>query len=152
MSDRLTTEQRGALMARISGKDTKPELFVRRLLHAAGYRYRLHARELAGRPDIVFRRRRKAIFVHGCFWHSHPGCRRAGIPATRAAFWEEKLRRNRERDLRVQDALCGDGWDVLIVWECSLRDPGALKDLLLEFMDRPHRGGTVLETTPWAIA
>src|ERR1043166_4195911 len=102
MVDRITRQQRSALMARIRAKNTKPEMAVRSLAHRLGYRFRLHVRNLPGSPDLVFVSRKKAIFVHGCFWHAHPGCSVAKIPRTRGAFWSEKLQRNRERDIRVR--------------------------------------------------
>src|SRR5690348_80348 len=98
MADRISPAARSRNMSRVRGKDTQPELRVRRLLHAAGYRFRLHRKDLPGRPDLVLPRHRVAIFVHGCFWHGHPDCKRATIPATRTEFWTSKINRNRERD------------------------------------------------------
>lgn len=121
-------------MARVRGKDSGPEWVVRRLLHSMGWRYRLHARDLPGRPDIVVRSRRRAIFVHGCFWHRHEGCRRATMPATRTEFWAAKFAANVERDRRVFEALRTAGWSVLVVWECELRDRDALAARLDAFM------------------
>lgn len=119
-------------MARVRGKDTKPELKVRRFLHAAGLRFRLQARELPGRPDIVFRSRRLAVFVHGCFWHRHddPECKLARMPKSRQEFWGPKLTANAERDRRNTEALRELGWTVEIVWECGLGAAalGALAD------------------------
>lgn len=119
-------------MARVRGRDTKPELKVRRALHAAGLRYRLHAKELPGRPDIVFRPCKLAIFVHGCFWHRHedPRCKLARLPKSRRDFWEPKLRGNRERDLRNQAELRRTGWKVLVVWECQLSGAAVLDSLI----------------------
>lgn len=108
-------------MSRIRGKDTKPEMRVRRLVHGMGYRYRLHAKELPGCPDLVFRPRRKAIFVHGCFWHRHPGCSANRIPKTRPDYWRAKLDRNVERDRQNEAALKADGWSVLVIWECETK-------------------------------
>ena len=119
--DSLTDRQRSDLMSRIRGKDTKPEMRVRRLVHGMGYRYRLHAKGLPGRPDLVFRPRRKIIFVHGCFWHRHSGCSANRIPKTRADFWRAKLDRNVERDRRNDAALRADGWGVLVIWECETK-------------------------------
>lgn len=113
-------------MSRIRSRDTGPEMAVRRMLHAAGYRYRLHRSDLPGRPDIVMPGRRTVILVHGCFWHRHPGCRLATTPATRTAFWLEKFRRNVERDRRVKAELEGLEWCVITVWECELRNPAEL--------------------------
>ena len=134
MTDRLTPQQRSALMARVRGKDSAPELVVRRLLHAMGWRYRLHAGDVPGKPDIVVRGRRRAIFVHGCFWHRHEGCRRATMPATRVEFWTAKFAANVERDRRVFEALRLAGWNVLVVWECELKDREALAVRLNTFM------------------
>lgn len=109
-------------MAGIRSKDTKPELTLRRALHARGLRYRLHDRKLPGKPDIVLRRYKAAIFVHGCFWHRHEGCRYTTIPATRTEFWEEKFRANVLRDQRNLKLLRDAGWRVAIIWECDLKN------------------------------
>jgi len=122
-------------MARVSHKDTKPEMRVRRLVHGMGYRYRLHGADLPGRPDLVFRGRRKVIFVHGCFWHRHPGCKLARIPKSRTGFWTEKLEANRARDLRNEDELRATGWSVEIVWECELRDLDSVQGRLKRFLE-----------------
>jgi DNA mismatch endonuclease (patch repair protein) len=108
-------------MARIRPADTRPELIVRHWLHGAGYRFRLHVRHLRGRPDIVLRRYKTVILVHGCFWHRHSGCRLAYRPKSRLAFWEQKFAKNALRDSRQTQALLNDGWRVIIVWECGLR-------------------------------
>ena len=115
---------RSAQMALVHNRDTKPELRVRRALHGAGLRYRLHARNLPGRPDIVFPSRRLALFVHGCFWHRHtdPTCKLARLPKTRLDFWLPKLEGNRERDARNTSAIEAKGWNVEIVWECQVTD------------------------------
>jgi len=120
--DTLAPKERSEPMSRVRGKDTKPELIVRRLLHGLGYRYRLHARDLPGKPDIVFRGRRKAIYVHGCFWHRHPdpACKLARLPKTRQEFWLPKLEGNRRRDIENQRRLTEMGWDCLLVWECEI--------------------------------
>lgn len=120
MADTLTNAERSALMARIRGANTKPEVFVRSALHRAGFRFRLHGRTLPGRPDIVLAKHRTVVFVHGCFWHRH-GCTLSSEPATRRAFWREKFARNVARDKRTAAALRRAGWRVLTVWECSLR-------------------------------
>ena len=120
MADTLTRAERSALMARIRGTNTKPEVFVRSALHRAGFRFRLHGRTLPGRPDIVLAKHRTVVFVHGCFWHRH-GCTLSSEPATRRAFWREKFARNVARDRRTAAALRRAGWRVLTVWECSLR-------------------------------
>lgn len=109
-------------MAGIQGKNTKPELIVRRMLFALGYRFRLHRRDLPGAPDIVMPSRKVAIFVHGCFWHMHRGCRYAKMPATRPDFWKAKLEANVERDRQAVEKLQAQGWRVLCVWECATRN------------------------------
>lgn len=116
-----TDKARSAQMALIKARDTKPELKVRRAVHAAGLRYRLHAKDLPGRPDMVFRSRRIAVFVHGCFWHQHPdpSCKLARMPKSRLEFWRPKLEGNRQRDLRTRCELEARGWSVLEVWECQ---------------------------------
>lgn len=119
-----TALDRSQIMARIGGKDTAPEMRLRRALRASGIGYRLHARDLPGRPDIVFRGARLAVFVHGCFWHRHPGCRKATDPKSNADFWREKFRRNVERDRRSLDLLMAAGWSVGVVWECELSHDG----------------------------
>ena len=131
--------RRSAMMGRVRGKDTAPELVVRRLLFAAGYRYRLHAKELPGKPDVVFRKQRKAIFVHGCFWHRHAACRRATMPKTRTGFWLGKFVRTQVRDQENEAALLQLGWDVLIVWECETKDLGLLSRRLRDFLRFPNR-------------
>jgi DNA mismatch endonuclease (patch repair protein) len=113
---------RSRTMRAVKGKDTKPEWMVRRLLHAAGYRYRLHANELPGKPDLVFPSRCKVIFVHGCFWHGHDCARGARKPKTNAAYWKGKIARNRERDDAHLAALKRDGWKVRTIWECEIDD------------------------------
>lgn len=116
-------------MSGIRGKDTKPEMAVRRALYAAGFRFRLHRRDLSGAPDVVMPGRKVAVFVHGCFWHHHAGCRYAKMPATRPEFWKDKLGKNAERDRRNIDQLLSMGWRVLIVWECAIRDKAVLAGL-----------------------
>lgn len=122
MADVLTAQQRKLNMSRIRGKDTKPEMLIRRGLHARGLRYRLHDRSLPGRPDLVFPKHHTAVFIHGCFWHAH-GCVLSKLPATRQDFWEAKLSANAARDRKAVEALQADGWHVLIIWECALRGP-----------------------------
>ena len=133
-SNPLSPPQRSALMARIRSKDTHPELRVRRLLHRHGYRFRLHARDLPGRPDIVFRRRRKVVFVHGCFWHRHEGCSRAATPRTRVDYWTRKFEATRARDAAALSALEAMGWRVLVVWECEMKDERVLLIRLQRFL------------------
>ncbi|WP_070935766.1 very short patch repair endonuclease [Edaphosphingomonas haloaromaticamans] len=137
MADTLTPSARSERMGRVRGRDTKPEMVVRRLIHGVGYRYRLQARDLPGRPDIVFRKRKKAIFVHGCFWHRHPdpSCKLARLPKTRLDFWLPKLEGNRKRDIANVKRLEEMGWQVLLVWECELRDREQLKNVLRRFIE-----------------
>lgn len=121
-------------MARIGSKDTKPELLVRKLLHGMGYRYRLHRRDLPGTPDICFPGRRKVVFVHGCFWHRHDGCKRATTPSTRKSYWEQKFDRNVVRDRRNLADLAHLGWKTLVVWECETADLPTLAERLKKFL------------------
>jgi DNA mismatch endonuclease Vsr len=127
MADVMDARTRSALMGRIRGRNTKPELLVRKLLHRAGYRYRLHRRDLPGTPDIVLPTRRWIVEVHGCFWHGHEGCKLAAKPKTRPDFWATKIDANRRRDARVKTELQGLGWNVFTVWECDLGDMNALR-------------------------
>ncbi len=136
--DTLTPRQRSELMSRIRAKDTKPEMSVRRLVHGMGYRYRLHVRELPGQPDLVFRPRRKVIFVHGCFWHRHNGCSRNRIPTTRRDYWSKKLNSNVERDRRNEAALREMGWRVLVIWECETKDALRIAQEIRRFLGPPH--------------
>jgi len=122
MADSLTPEQRSKNMASISGKNTKPELAVRRFLFSNGLRYRLHRKDLPGNPDIVLPRHRTVIFVNGCYWHRHPGCKLAYTPKSNVEFWEKKFRGNIDRDHRNYVKLCEIGWNVLIIWECEVKD------------------------------
>lgn len=135
--DTLTPEQRGERMSRIRSRDSKPELVVRRMLHALGYRFRLHRRDLPGTPDLVFPSRKKVVFVHGCFWHRHddPDCRLARLPKSRPEFWLPKLERNRERDQEHEAALRALGWRTHVAWECRLRDKEQLANELSRFLD-----------------
>ena len=124
MSDIVDQATRSRMMAGIGGKNTKPELLLRRVLHARGLRFRLHDRKLPGTPDIIFRRFQAVCFVHGCFWHRHTGCPYATNPATRPDFWQGKFRGNVERDRRTKRRLREAGWRVATVWECALRKEG----------------------------
>ena len=121
MTDFLTSPQRHANMAAIHGKDTKPEMVVRRYLWGHGFRYRLNHPRLPGKPDIVMRKYRTCIFVNGCFWHGHEGCRYYTIPKTNTEFWVNKVKRNKERDLNVQHELATMGWHSITIWECELK-------------------------------
>ena len=130
---------RSRIMASIRGKDTAPELAVRRALHAAGLRFRLHPASLPGRPDIVLPRHRAVIFVHGCFWHRHIGCSRSVLPKANRAWWIAKLRRNRFRDRRNQRELNDLGWRVFVIWECGLERPSAFTRLVRRIRSKSSR-------------
>jgi DNA mismatch endonuclease (patch repair protein) len=134
MPDSLTPEERSEHMRRIRKTDTKPEVRVRRVAHALGYRFRLHRRDLPGTPDLVFPRLRKAILVHGCFWHQHEGCRLARMPKARPEYWKPKLERNRARDKEARRALEAAGWRVLTIWECETTDLEALSERVGGFL------------------
>lgn len=136
MTDTLSPTERSKRMSLIGGKGTKPEMAVRRILTRHGYRYRLHRKDLPGKPDIVLASRRKAIFVHGCFWHRHdaPSCTLARLPKSRLDFWLPKLTRNSERDRAKETALRDAGWNVLVIWECELALPDKVETRLLEFV------------------
>lgn len=129
MADIVDAKTRSRMMSGIRGKDTGPEMLVRRYLHSCGLRYRLHLGGLPGRPDLVFPRHRTVVFVHGCFWHRHPGCRFSTTPATRPEFWAGKFEQNVARDQANVTALSAMGWQVLTIWECETRDPLALDQL-----------------------
>ncbi|MFA5964554.1 MAG: very short patch repair endonuclease [Sphingomonas sp.] len=124
MVDIVDVATRSRMMAGIRGRDTKPEIVLRRALHALGLRYRLHCKLLPGKPDLVFPKFHAVVFVHGCFWHRHRGCRFATTPATRPEFWSDKLNGNAERDSRNLDALLTAGWRTAVVWECSIKANG----------------------------
>jgi len=135
MVDKISAEARSRLMGRVRGKDTKPELAVRSILHRMGFRFRLHRKDLPGRPDIVLPKRRKIILVHGCFWHGHT-CRRGAKPKSNQDFWAQKILSNQERDRRTLAALTDAGWSVLVLWECEIRAGTDLTERLIEFMRR----------------
>ena len=138
MTDVLTPKQRSANMAAITGKNTKPEMIVRRATHRLGYRYVVHQKDLPGRPDLVFPSRRKIVFVHGCFWHMHK-CRYGRVaPATNTEFWRTKRNGNVARDARNVAALRRLGWSVLIVWECHIREIEPLISRIVRFLERPN--------------
>ena len=121
-------------MSLIRGKDSSPELKLRRLVHGMGFRYRLHVKDLPGKPDLVFPSRRAVIFMHGCFWHRHPGCKLARMPKSKLDFWRPKLEGNRERDLRNQEILEKLGWHVLVVWECEMKNIEKVSIKVREFI------------------
>lgn len=132
--DNIDPQARSLLMARIRGVDTKPERQVRSLLHQLGYRFKTHLKGVPGRPDVAFPGRKAAIYIHGCFWHQHPGCRNATMPSTRTPFWQEKFDRNRERDARVLALVEAQGWRTLVVWECQVTDSPRLAERLVTFI------------------
>jgi DNA mismatch endonuclease, patch repair protein len=123
-------------MRRIRSKDMRPELAVRSLVHGMGYRFRLHRKELPGKPDLVFVSNHKVIFVHGCFWHSHDGCKSAHVPKSNRDYWAPKLERNQQRDVAAQSALKEQGWRYLVVWECELSGNNSIKRKIVQFLDR----------------
>lgn len=126
-------------MAKVGPKNTKPEMVVRRIVHALGYRFRLHRKDLPGSPDLVFPRLHKALFVHGCFWHRHANCKKATTPKTRISFWNEKFRKNIERDERKERELRLQGWDVAVVWECETKKIEELTARLSHWLDETQR-------------
>ena len=130
MTDHITQQHRSWNMSRIKGWITKPEIIVRSMLHRMGYRFRLHRKDLPGKPDIVLPKHNTVIFVHGCFWHRHPGCRYATTPKSNTEFWQKKFDRNVARDKQNQATLKATGWRVLVVWECELRDLDTLAERL----------------------
>lgn len=130
MADVFTPAKRSAIMARIKGQNTKPEILVRKLVHSLGYRFRLHQNKLPGKPDLVLPRHEKIIFVHGCFWHGHAGCSRATVPSTNISFWQRKIQGNKRRDLSVRRKLRRKGWSILVVWQCQTRSIERLTDRL----------------------
>ena len=136
MTDVFTPEKRSAVMRRVKGRDTAPEWKVRRMLRAAGIGYRLGGCGLPGRPDVVMKGRKVALFVHGCFWHGHDCPRGARKPQANADYWTAKIARNRARDARVEAQLTVDGWRVVTVWECRLGDPGFAENLAAEIKDQ----------------
>lgn len=130
----MKNEQRSRIMRAVHSKDTAPEMAVRRLLHSLGYRYRLHGRDLPGKPDVVFASRRKVIFVHGCFWHGHECLRGARLPKTNEMYWKAKINRNRVRDARNAITLETANWHVLTIWECEVKKPQLLREKLVAFL------------------
>jgi DNA mismatch endonuclease (patch repair protein) len=134
--DTVSPERRSEIMSRVSGKNTRPEITVRRLLHGMGFRFRLHRRDLPGNPDIVLPRWRAVILVHGCYWHRHEGCPNTRIPKSRVDFWSAKFDENVRRDKVVREELTSLGWRVLVIWECELKDLGALGERIDRFLRR----------------
>jgi DNA mismatch endonuclease (patch repair protein) len=134
MTDVFSKEKRSWIMSRVKGRDTKPEILVRSLVHRMGYRFRIHGRELPGNPDIVLPRHGKVIFVHGCFWHGHNRCPRSKRPTTNKSFWNKKLDGNIKRDRRFRRSLVHKGWRILVVWQCEMREPDRLLRKLEKFL------------------
>ncbi len=128
--DIFSTEKRSRIMATVHGQNTKPERVVRCTLHKLGYRFRIHRKDLPGKPDIVLPKHHTAIFVHGCFWHQHPGCRKATYPQSNADFWRNKLDGNVSRDARSQTLLSEKGWKVIVIWECEVKNTVLLEERL----------------------
>lgn len=145
MTDIVDQQTRSRMMAGIRGKNTKPELLLRRALHARGFRFRIHSSKVHGRPDIVLPKHRAVIFVHGCFWHRHEGCRYTTSPSTRPEFWQAKFESNVARDIAVRTVLLSDGWRVATVWECAVRkstEVSAAVNLLHAWL---HSGDSILD-------
>jgi len=139
MTDVFSKKKRSWIMGRVKGRDTKPEILVRSIVHRMGYRFRIHRRELPGNPDIVLPRHRKVIFVHGCFWHGHKRCPRSERPSSNKSFWNTKLDKNVERDERLRRALRRMGWKVFVVWECETRAPDKVLRKLGRFLNDERR-------------
>lgn len=132
--DKVSPQERSKVMAQVKGKNTVPERRVRSLLHKNGFRFRLHRKDLPGAPDIVLPKKKTVVFVHGCFWHRHPGCKRASTPTSNVDYWNNKFARNLARDADNQARLTSLGWQVIIVWECELRDFNRLEKRLIELL------------------
>ncbi len=136
--DIVDSATRSRMMANIKGRNTKPELLIRRLLHAHGFRFRIHRKDLPGKPDIVLPKYKVIIFIHGCFWHGHQNCRLFKLPASRTKFWEEKIFKNEKNDKKAKDLLFSSGWRICTIWECAVRrskkNPVALMDILTNWL------------------
>ena len=133
--DRVSKEKRSEMMKKVRGKNTAPELAVRKLVYSLGYRYRLHGKNLPGKPDLVFSGRKKVIFVHGCFWHYH-GCKKGMPPKSRSEYWLPKLEENKRRDEKAISDLIGKGWKVLVVWQCETKNLEELTTRISDFLGR----------------
>lgn len=136
-ADIMSPEERSLMMGKIKGRNTKPELIVRSLCHTLGLRFRLHRKDLPSSPDLVFPKYRLCLFVHGCFWHRHPGCKYAYTPKTRLDFWLPKLHRNVERDKEKEELLRSMGWRVGVIWECETKHPDLLESRVRDILDLP---------------
>ncbi|WP_459720892.1 very short patch repair endonuclease [Sideroxyarcus sp. TK5] len=141
--DKLSPTERSRVMSAVRGKDTTPELIVRRLLHSMGFRFRLHRKDLPGKPDIVLPKYHACIFVHGCFWHQHPRCKRASRPTSHTVFWNAKLQGNADRDKKNYRALKRLGWRVMVIWECQTKNPRTLQDKIFHFLEEQSGTGHV---------
>lgn len=144
--DKLTTKRRSEVMSRVKGINTTPELRVRRALHAMGFRFRLHRKDLPGKPDIVLPKHRLCLFVHGCFWHQHEGCKRATFPDTNREFWAKKFEQNRERDKRITSELVQAGWRVCVIWECQTKDENALSSEISRCFDQTYSPPNIISS------
>lgn len=134
-TDKFTPEKRSNIMSRVKGRDTGPEKVIRSILHAMGYRFRLHEKRLPGKPDIVLPRHQRVVLVHGCFWHGHQGCNRSKRPKSNVDFWNRKIDGNIRRDVENQEKLRTAGWKILTVWQCQIRDRERLQNRLRDFME-----------------
>jgi DNA mismatch endonuclease (patch repair protein) len=139
MVDIVSPAKRSSMMRNIKGKNTAPELALRKALYAEGHRYRLHDDALPGKPDLVFRKIKTVVFVHGCFWHRHHGCKYATLPQNNAEFWKDKFSKNVDRDRKVSESLYKLGWNIIVVWECELKSISRLKDACLSISEQLHR-------------
>jgi DNA mismatch endonuclease, patch repair protein len=137
--DVFSREKRSQIMSRVSGKNTKPELIVRSLLHRMGYRFRLHRKDLPGKPDITLPKYKKVIFIHGCFWHGHKHCKRSSLPNTNREFWEHKIRSNAQRDYKNISSLTEKGWEVMVLWSCQIKNKEDLISKLIEFIENKKK-------------
>jgi len=135
VTDHVSKEKRSEIMKRIRGKNTTPELIVRKLVYSLGYRYRLHGKNLPGKPDLVFSGRKKVIFVHGCFWHYHT-CKKGKPPKSNLDYWLPKLEENRRRDTYNQELITSIGWEFLVIWQCQIRDTDTLKKTIVAFLEK----------------
>lgn len=141
MTDIFTKQKRSEIMSNISGKNTKPEIIIRKLAHSLGYRFRLHKKNLPGKPDIVFPKYKKVIFVNGCFWHGHKNCKRSKLPTTNKKFWKEKIENNKKKDAADYRKLRKLGWDYLVIWQCRIKTSNykSLKSKIDSFLSRQNR-------------
>ena len=136
--DHVTTETRSKIMSAVHPKNTKPEIRVRKLIHAMGYRYRLHDKKLPGKPDLVFKSKKKVIFVNGCFWHGHKRCEKAKLPKTHTDYWQNKIELNKIRDRRNEKKLKEMGWTYLKIWQCDLKRMELISKCVCDFLDAKH--------------